>query len=268
MPSTPTPFFSIITATHLRPLLLQRALQSLRAQSFADFEVIVVADAWDRGSAAVAVELLTERDSFFKRSGPPGPAASRNEGLKLARGEWVVFLDDDDSFAPHHLQALHAQATSTPAQVLFTDCTVITEDRNQPGIPPLGQGLLALGQHDPQQLWVKNFIPNHALAYRRSLLSEETRFDPHLASLEDWDFLLAVCAKSMPVHWAGGGVVMHKDYVNTGTRRGTSEGANNNLVVLDFLHIYRRWSAPSPELKAQRKEVLKGAGLDLPLEWF
>jgi hypothetical protein len=39
-------------------------------------------------------------------------------------------------------------------------------------------------------------------------------------------------------------------------------------VVLDFLHVYRRWPAPTPELKAARAGLLKGVGLALPVEWF
>jgi cellulose synthase/poly-beta-1,6-N-acetylglucosamine synthase-like glycosyltransferase len=56
------PFFSIITATHLRPALLARNLRSLCAQTFQDFEVIVVADALDGGTAAICAELRREQD--------------------------------------------------------------------------------------------------------------------------------------------------------------------------------------------------------------
>ncbi|MBV8124297.1 MAG: glycosyltransferase, partial [Paucibacter sp.] len=48
------PFFSIITPTHLRAELLRRALTSIRAQTFQDFEIIVVADAMDAATGAVA----------------------------------------------------------------------------------------------------------------------------------------------------------------------------------------------------------------------
>ncbi|MDM4764970.1 glycosyltransferase family 2 protein [Pelomonas sp. SE-A7] len=261
------PFFSILTPTHLRPALLRRSLGSLLGQGFQDFEIIVVADAWDAASAQAAAELLRPQDRFFKRDGKPGPAASRNAALDLARGEWIVFLDDDDSFEPHHLATLHAAIQAGGSPVLFTDCAVVTEDRTQPGMPPLSRQQLAFGAQDVQQLWVKNFIPNHALAYRRSLL-EGIRFDAHMASLEDWEFLVAVCERALPRYYPGGGVVMHKDYVNPGTRRGTAENSNNSLVILDFLYTYRRWPAPTPELKAQRQALLTGVGLSLPIEWF
>lgn len=261
------PFFSVVMPTHLRPALLRRSLQSLRQQSFRDFEVIVVADAWDRESGAVAAELLGPDDSFIKRQGEPGPAASRNLGVQMARGEWLLFLDDDDRFLPHHLQAVHAQAQQPGSAVLFTDCEVVTEDRNQPGIPAASREQLSLVNRDVNALWVRNFIPNHALAYKRSVL-EGCFYDPHLASLEDWDFLLAVLSRSTPRPFSGGGVVMHKDYVNPGYRRGTQETSSNSIVVLDYLHIYRRWPAPSAELRAERQDLLAGMGMNLPIEWL
>jgi len=261
------PFFSVVMATHNRPATLARAIASLRAQTCADFEILLVADALDAETAAVVARDLGPADSFLKRTGANGPAESRNQGLALARGEWVIFLDDDDTFEPQHLTTLTPHCERPDAQVLFTDITVVTEDRQQPGIPELGRQTTPLAGADVNTLWVKNFIPLHCLAYRRSLL-QGLSFDTHLASQEDWDWLLGVCSRAMPVHVAGGGAVMHKDYVNPGARRGQQEASNNTTVVLDFLHVYRRWPAPTPELKAARAGLLKGVGLALPVEWF
>ena len=81
------PFFSVITSTHLRAPLLRRALQSLRAQTFQDFEIIVAADAMDAETGAVVAELLGENDTFIKHNAGPGPATSRNAAMQaMARG--------------------------------------------------------------------------------------------------------------------------------------------------------------------------------------
>jgi len=260
------PFFSVVVSTHLRPILLRRALQSLREQGFRDFETIVVADAWDRESAAVAAELLGDQDSFVKRSGEPGPASSRNLGMRMARGEWLLFLDDDDRFLPHHLQAVHAQARNPDAQVLFTNCEVVAEDRTRPGMPADSTERVDLATRDVLGLWVKNFIPNNALAYRRSLL-DGCQFDTHLASLEDWDFLLGVCSRALPKPCPGGGVAVHKDRV-PGNSRNSRKEALGSILVLDVLHIYRRWPAPDDDLQSERQEYLAELGMRVPLEWL
>jgi len=261
------PFFSVITSTHLRAPLLRRALQSLRAQTFQDFEIIVAADAMDAETGIVIAELLGDSDTFIKHHDGVGPATSRNAAMQTARGDWVVFLDDDDLFRPHHLQAMHAHASKTSEHVLFSDYEVITEDRAKPELGLLGHMPMPLAGVSPTLLHVKNFIPNNALVYRRAVLEGGT-VDPHLHSLEDWDFLLGVCAKAMPVYVPGGGAVVCKDYVNTGNRRGTQESANDNTVLADFLHVYRRWPAPNVELKQARQALLKNNGLELPVNWF
>jgi glycosyltransferase involved in cell wall biosynthesis len=262
------PEFSVLMATHLRAPLLRRSLSSLRAQTFQDFEIIVVADAWDAETAAVAAELLRPQDRFIKRSGKPGPAESRNTALDHAQGEWIVFLDDDDSFEPQHLAQLAAAHRAGPARVLYSDCDIVTEDRTQTGMPPLSRQRLELGSQNTQQLWVKNYIPNHALAFHHTVL-DGVRFDTHMASLEDWEFLLAACEHShLPSYYPGGGAVVHKDYVNPGTRRGTAESSTNSLVILDFLYAYRRRPAPTAALREARRALLTGVGLSLPVEWF
>lgn len=261
------PFFSIVMASHLRPLTLARALASVRAQTVQDLELVVVADALDADTAAVIARDLGPTDTFIKRTGPNGPAASRNLGLATARGEWVIFLDDDDTLGPDHLATLLPHCQQPDSQVLFTDVTVVTEDRQQPGMPELSRQVSPLADQDVNLLWVKNFIPLHCLAYRRSLL-QGLSFDAHMASQEDWDFLLGVCSRALPRHVAGGAAVMHKDYVNPGQRRGQQEASNNSTVILDFLHAYRRWPAPTPELKAARAGLMKSVGLALPGEWF
>jgi glycosyltransferase involved in cell wall biosynthesis len=267
MPAPATPFFSIVMATHLRAATLSRALASLRAQTCADFEILLVADALDADTAAVVARELGPQDSFLKRNGASGPALSRNAGLALARGEWVIFLDDDDSFAPHHLASLRPHCQQAEAQVLFSNFELVMEDRQLPGTPELSRQSMSLAAQDLSSLWVKNFIPLHCLAYRRSLL-HGLAFDPHLASQEDWDFLLGVCARALPRFVPEGGAVMHKDYINPDQRRGQQAASNDSRVVLDFLHVYRRWAAPTAELKSARAGLLHGVGLTLPVDWF
>jgi glycosyltransferase involved in cell wall biosynthesis len=260
--------FSFIVTTHLRASLLRRSLGAILAQTVTDFEIVVVADVLDADTAAVAAEMLRPHDVFIKRAGKPGPAESRNVGMSLARGEWVLFLDDDDSLEPHHLALLLEQIRSVgaSAQVFFSDVQIVKENRGETGIEFLESDRLSFAQVPVESLFLRNFIPNNALAFRRTIL-EGCSVDAHLASIEDWDFLLAVCTKSLPLYYPGGGAIVHKD-INPGTRRGTQPSSKDLRVIQDFLHIYRRWPAPTEELRQQRHALIRSVGLDLPLNWF
>lgn len=89
-----------------------------------------------------------------------------------------------------------------------------------------------------------------------------------MASLDDWDFLLNVMSNTKFRHAPIPGPVIYKDYVNMGNRRGSSQSAQGSMVILDYIYIYRRWPAPTHELKLKRKSLMQSVGFDLPLEWI
>jgi glycosyltransferase involved in cell wall biosynthesis len=93
------PEFSIVVPTFNRPELLARALASVAAQTIGDFECIVV----DDGSDA-AVDLPPDGRFRAVRQENAGPACAVNRGLREARGDAVIRLDDDDRFVPERLE--------------------------------------------------------------------------------------------------------------------------------------------------------------------
>lgn len=260
------PFFSIIIPTHLRPQLLKRALISLRENSFQDFEVIVVSDTWDSETNDVATEMLTARDTFIKRSGLPGPAMSRNVGIELAKGQRIVFLDDDDAFLPDFLENAYGLSAKNMRSAIYTNYQIIQEDREHP--ETACQTLDFSVQGIPaESAYVKNFIHNHTVIYPANAIRHR-RQDPRLSSLDDWDFLLNVMSDVEFIHEDCFGPLIYKDYVNPGNRRGTTTDANNEKVIFDYLHIYSKWPAPSPELQIGRQNLLSSVGLQVPLNWL
>lgn len=86
---------------------LKRCLDSVVAQTFKDFECIVVDDGSNDQSPRI-IDEFAAKDSRFTAIHKPngGVSSARNEGLKVSKGEWVVFLDSDDSIKPNHLEAM------------------------------------------------------------------------------------------------------------------------------------------------------------------
>ena len=90
---------TIIIPTYRRVPLLREAVQSALAQTYADIEIIVVSDGPDP-EARAAIETLTHTHTNLRYAELPtnaGPAGARNAGARLATGEWLSFLDDDDT---------------------------------------------------------------------------------------------------------------------------------------------------------------------------
>lgn len=96
---------------------IARALESVRAQTLAPLEVIVVDDGSTDGGDAIAEAFP---GVIFLRRGAPGPGgyAARNAGVAHARGDLIAFLDADDEWRPDHLAHLTAAMARTPGAVM------------------------------------------------------------------------------------------------------------------------------------------------------
>ena len=266
-PIVKSPYFSIIITTHLRAFFLRRCLSSLRANSFTDYELIVVSDVFDAATLQVAGEMLNDNDTFLKRVGRSGPALSRNMGMQSARGQYILFLDDDDAFLPNYLADAYNATRQDPGYVLYTNPRVVEEDRTKPQDPPLRITDQSMAQMDFQSMYVKNFIQNHTAIFPHSTLRGKLQ-EPCLSSLEDWDFLLNVASGAEFKYKDVRGPVTFKDFVNPGTRRGNSSDALGVKGLSDYMHIYKRWPAPNEALRQQRQQLLTQIGFTAPLEWL
>ncbi|MFA4854633.1 MAG: glycosyltransferase family 2 protein [Candidatus Omnitrophota bacterium] len=97
------PLVSVIIPTYNRALLIRRAIGSVLAQSYDNFEVIVVDNASSDNTAEVVSSIADARLKFIRHDVNKGPAASRNTGLRNSRGDYITFLDSDDEWLPQKL---------------------------------------------------------------------------------------------------------------------------------------------------------------------
>lgn len=86
---------------------LVRCLESVLNQTHDDFECLMIDDGSKDQSPRI-IDEFAAKDSRFKAIHKPngGVSSARNEGLKVAEGEWVVFLDSDDTIKPNHIEAM------------------------------------------------------------------------------------------------------------------------------------------------------------------
>ena len=113
---------SVIVALYNAENYIRECLDSLLAQTFKDFEVIVVDDCSTDNSVAIVEEFAPKfegRLKLFKSKKNIGyPGAPRNTALKFARGKYMTFLDSDDFFTPTALEEIYKIAEETGAEVV------------------------------------------------------------------------------------------------------------------------------------------------------
>jgi glycosyltransferase involved in cell wall biosynthesis len=123
------PAVSIVTATRNRPHVLASALQGILAQTFNDYELLVVDDGSPADVLQAYAPLLAPfgdrahvllKDSLKDKSGTP--AIARNRGIRSARGKWIAFVDDDDRWVdPDHLAIAVSSLETTNADFFFAN---------------------------------------------------------------------------------------------------------------------------------------------------
>ena len=180
-----SPLISVIVRTTGRDTL-DEALDSIAVQTYPNVEVILV-DA--KGGLGFARSILSRCRFPVRVAGGEGAlrrGAAANAGLDAAKGVFVAFLDDDDWLYPHHLARLHrALSLNRYAQAAYAGIDMIEEHADG-----RRQRVSAYNDPwDPARLLCENYIPIHAVLFRRSLITEYgCRFDEALPVCEDWDF--------------------------------------------------------------------------------
>ena len=261
------PEFTVIIPTHLRAKLLARTLESIKNQTIEiKHEIIVISDCTDEKTDQVCRQFLSSTDTYIRRSGIPGPSESRNLALKLAKGKIVLFLDDDDAWHLNFIEQLICCEPLKNGMPIYFNCSIMKEVRNANEIIPLGETFVNNKNRLNDDVFVKNQLSNSALAYPRELLSG-LEFDTHMKAYEDWEFLLGVYERKIPVFADILGPIIYEVDDSTSDRRGNSKPANDINAVMDYLYTYRR-HPHNEDTKIKRMNFLSATGIILPIEFF
>ena len=255
------PLFSIVVTTHRRPEILVRALNSLLTQTLTDFEIVLVTDEGSAETKEVATRYLREHDIFLVLPHTKGPAETRNAGVHHAKGRYILFLDDDDTFQHDYLQNIADSNRFMSDAINYVSYTQLRELRSPEGTQILSSTDIDTSATEIATLLVSNFIPNNAIVLSSSI-AKRHHFDANLNSHEDWDYLVSLVLQYEFNFLGIAGPVVH---INEGQSR-NNDAKSNGSLALDFLSIYRKWPIDSPEVKAKRKDMLRTLGFDLPQE--
>lgn len=240
------PRSSIIIATHSRPRLLPRAVASARAAGV-DVEVIVIDDASSDETADVCRAL--EGIKYLRVERNQRVAGARNIGLVASQGEYISFLDDDDTRLPGSLDSQIELLEQNPDAALVYGQALYADQEGQVSgeLYPLEcpQGDIFW------QLLTQNFIPCGSAVFRRSAIVSLGLLDDTIPGLDDWDLWIRI-AELYPVVAVEQPVVTWRRS-NVRSAQGTSDAASIvsqsiRKFKMDWMKLPRA-AAASRELK-------------------
>jgi glycosyltransferase involved in cell wall biosynthesis len=188
------PSISVVIPTYNRRALLLEAVDSVRAQTFADWELIVADDGSTDGSGDAVEALHDPRIRVLRLPRVGRAAVARNAGVGAARGEWVAFLDSDDRWEPHKLAVQLDLTRAAGARWSFTGVTLV----NEAGLPvPLRAGRFQAlsGRILPELLQLQTGVMMPTLMVSRALLEEVGGFEESLRMRDDLDLVLRLAAR-------------------------------------------------------------------------
>ena len=178
---------SVIVPTYNRPDWLGETLQSILAQTYREFEIIVVNDAGPDVSHIIEPLNADGRIRLVNHEKNQGLAGARNTGIRAARGKYIAYLDDDDIFHPHHLATLVGHLEATGAAVAYSDSHRAVQ-RKEGGRHVIVQRDVPYSHDwDSDKILVQNFVPVLCFMHEKRCIEEAGWFDESLTTHEDWD---------------------------------------------------------------------------------
>lgn len=187
------PLVSIIIPTRNRAKLLERALKSVLAQTYPNFECLVIDDASSDNTRDLVKSFTDERIQYIYNERHSNVSGARNVGLRISTGEFIAFLDDDDEWLPAKLEKQVNLFANLPARIGMVYTWMDYYDSAGKVITrhhPVLKGYVFPYVLDEQRL---GGCPT--LMIRREVFEALGGFDEKLPRGNDGDFIRRVCLK-------------------------------------------------------------------------
>ncbi len=184
------PLVSVIIPTYNRGMMLKQAIDSVLAQDFADFELIVVDDGSDDNTQEILNAFREDITVIWQEN--KGVSAARNRGIVSASGKLTAFLDSDDLWLPKKLSAQVSFFYSNPNALICQ-----TEEiwiRNGVRVNPKKKHKKCSGMIFEPSLHLCLVSPS-AVMIKRSLFDDVGLFDENLPACEDYDLWLRISCR-------------------------------------------------------------------------
>jgi glycosyltransferase involved in cell wall biosynthesis len=185
------PAVSVIIPAYNAATTIAEALATVRGQTFTDTEIIIVDDASEDDTVKI-LEKSAADCRVIVHAQNQGPAGARNTGIEASTGEWVAFLDGDDAWLPHRLDAQLRLAARHPEVAVWCAGHVSFADDDPDKAAASNESfrlipLEEFANHNP--------VATSTVLARRAALDAADGFDTSFRGPEDYDLWMRIAAR-------------------------------------------------------------------------
>ncbi len=186
------PKVSIITAAYNHVKFVRQSVESAQAQTYRDFEHIVIDDGSSDGTAEI-LQSFGDKITYIRQENC-GAHAAINRGIRMSSGEFIAILDSDDAWLPHKLERQMQMFEQFPeAGLVYSYASMIDADGGVNG-EQIGEPL-SDSRHPFEELLRGNRVPILAAVFRRACIEDVGFFSETLKAFSDWDLLLRISVR-------------------------------------------------------------------------
>lgn len=193
------PRVTVVVPTFKRAALLKETVDAILAQTYRDFELLIVDNMSEDGTAAYAAGLEDRRVRYFRNPNNGIIAANRNFGIGKARGEYIALCDDDDLWLPTKLEKQMALLEARPDAALCYCNATVFKTLGQDDTPWMMKRVYGDYYNN---LLIGNFMPNSSIILRREAWKKFGGFceDRELVAVEDYEMWLRLAREHAIVY--------------------------------------------------------------------
>lgn len=195
-------YVSIILPTYNRGHLIQRAIESIRRQTYHFWELLIVDDGSTDNTKDIVAEIAAAdtRVHYYRQQQNKGVSAARNEGIRQSKYEYIAFQDSDDIWKEDKLEKqMKVFADKPEVGLVYCSYEGIKVDGTKVSVPDVSAGAYDLQGWMYSRLLVGNVIGGPTAVIRKDCLEkcqvQGQFFDENLTCLEDWELFLRIAQK-------------------------------------------------------------------------
>ena len=186
---------SVIMGTYNRTQEIRESIQSVLNQTFQNFELIVINDGGSDEVENIVRSFGSSKIRYYKLDENRGHAAVLNKGIKMSKGKYISYLDDDDVYYPEHLELMFNELIRSNKKYVYSNTKFVRGDVENGKFIAKNVMYIWNTQHDKNKIILNNYISNLSVVHEKKLFSTIGLFSEDLNIVMDWELWLRASLK-------------------------------------------------------------------------